>query len=534
MKALFTTAVLMVLLTSGIATAQVGGDAGFDKIVAVEKLVRDCYADTISHDRLIEITIRSAFGYLDPHTVYKTRQEAEEEEKKYGAERTGIGAEAARLHDTLTILTVAAHTPAYKAGLRAGMQIDSINDIPVTNRILNDEQMMKIINAREDSIKLSLIRGKGRKVIVIPRYTIRNASVESYYMPNDSTAYIKIFKFNKYTGEDFEKILEELGPKHLRNVIIDLRDNPGGTLQVCAPICNQIVPANMVLFTTARAYEESMPEFSNKDGFLKNSRIYILINENSASASEVIASCIQDNDRGVIIGRRSFGKALTQQVSHLPDGSKVLISNGRIISPSGRCIQKDYVRGNFAEYHNELGQRKLRRENICRDSICTEGKPLHHTVMRHRIVYGHMGVVPDCFVPEDSTNVIPVHSIAEKNSLYDDMRFFALIFVDDHRARLRSAYGSFKSFCKSFYVSDGMVADFFQYRRNKAVSLRGTFESKTPSAVASHIHRQIKAYVAKAMFGDNEFRRLLNEDDSDFLAAMRLVSDPKAYWDLLK
>ncbi|MBQ1698283.1 MAG: hypothetical protein II075_10420 [Bacteroidales bacterium] len=532
MKTKITLALACLMIAANVSMAQNDRNASIEKIIAIEKLINDIYADTIDHDKLIEITIRSVFGYLDPHTVYKTRQEAEEEARKYGAERTGIGAAAARIHDTLTILTVEAHTPAYKAGLRVGMQIDSINNEPVSNRILSDEQMMKIINSREDSIRLSLIKGKGRKTIVIPRYSIRNASIESYYSPNDSTTYIKIFKFTKYTGEDFEKIISEVGRKKLRNVIIDLRDNPGGSFQVCAPICNQIVPANMLLYTTSSAHEEPKPEFSNKNGLLKDSRIYILINENSASASEVIASCIQDNDRGVIIGRRSFGKALTQQVSLLPDGSKILMSNGRIYSPSGRCIQKDYVRGNFSEYHNELNLRKIRHENVCRDSIITAGKPKHQTVMKHRTVYGNMGIIPDCFVPEDSTNIVP--ETAEKNSLYDDMKFFALIFVDDHRQRLRAVYGNFKNFRKTFFVSDEMVADFFKYRRNKAYSLRNTMESKGLIVSESLIHRHIKAYVARAMYSDNEFRELINDDDSDFQAAMRLVANPKAYWDYLK
>ncbi|MBR4325904.1 MAG: PDZ domain-containing protein [Bacteroidales bacterium] len=532
MKTTLTLAVALMLMAATASTAQTGQNEFIDKIIAVGRLIHENYADTIDRNRLVEITIRSVFGYLDPHTQYKTPQEAAEDEKNFGADRTGIGAAATRLHDTLTIVSVEAHTPAYKAGLRAGMQIDSINGEPVTNRVLSDEQMVKIINSREDSISLSLIRGKGRKKIVIPRYSIRNASIESYYSPNDSTTYIKIFKFTKYTGEDFEKVLKEFGRKELRNVIIDLRDNPGGVLQVCSPICNQIVPANMVLYTACTSHEEPKPEFSNKNGHLKNSRIYILINENSASASEVIASCIQDNDRGIIIGRRSFGKALTQQVSILPDGSKVLISNGRIYSPSGRCIQKDYIRGNFNEYNNELNLRKQRRENVCRDSICTAGKPQKRTVMKHRTVHGNMGVIPDCFVPEDSTNVIPV--TADKHSLYDDMKFFAIIFVDDHRQRLRATYGSFKNFCKTFFVSDRMVADFYNYRKNKSYSLRNTLEAQMTSTQETIIHKHIKAFVAKAMYGDNEFRELINETDSDFQAAMRLIADPNAYWNYLK
>ncbi|MCR5455553.1 MAG: hypothetical protein K6F33_11255 [Bacteroidales bacterium] len=533
MKTIIIAIVVLSLWTTNLATAQSKHNQFLDKLIEIEHLIVDHYADTLDRNKLMEITIRSVFGYLDPHTVYKTPQEAEEEEMKYGAERTGIGAQAATMHDTLTIISVEPHTSGYKAGLRAGMQIDSINGQPVTNRILSSEQLIRIINARQDSITLTMIKGKGRKKIVIPRYRIKNTSIESCYSPNDSTTYIKIFKFTKYTGEDFENTIKKIGHKKLRNVIIDLRDNPGGYLQVCEPICNQIIPANMLLYTTIKSHEEAQSVFANKHGLLKHSRIYVLINENSASASEVIASCIQDNDRGVIIGRRSFGKALTQLVTLMPDGSKVLISNGRIFSPSGRCIQKDYVRGNFADYYNELNQRRIRNEHICRDSIITSGKPQCYTVMKHRLVHGRMGVVPDCFVPEDSTNIIA--TMIEDNDFNDDLRGFTMIFVDAHRARLHATYGSFKNFCKTFYVSDNMISEFALYRHNKSLGLRNITENNTPSAhETQHLRIQIKAYIAKSMYGNTEFRELINNDDSDFQAAMHLIEEPEAYWNYLK
>lgn len=534
MKTKTALAIVIILCAAHTAPAQSDTNSFINKIIQIERLISEHYADTVDRNKLMEITIRAVFGHLDPHTVYKTPQEAKDEQTKYGAEHIGIGAKAARLNDTLVIIEVDESAAAYKAGLRKHMRIDSVNGQPVTNRILTSEQLLKIINMRDDSINMSIIRGKGRKKITIPRSSIRNSSIESSYTPNDSTTYIKITNFNKYTSEDFDKILRQTEHKKLRNVIIDLRDNPGGHLQACQKICNHIIPANMLLYTTINSHGESAPIFADELGMLKKSRIYILINENSASASEVIASCIQDNDRGIIIGRRSFGKALTQIVTIMPDGSKILVSNGRIYSPSGRCIQKDYTRGNFAEYHNELSQRKKRRENIYRDSINTDGKPTHKTIIKHRTVHGHAGVIPDYFVPEDSTNVTTTQS-SDGHNIYNDMWGFALLFVDAQHQRLETKYRNYKTYRQSFHVSDSMLDDFIQYRQDQTHSLRKTTEAKTPSTSgARHLRIQLKAFIAKALYGPKEFRTLINEDDSDFQAAIHLITNPQEYWNYLQ
>lgn len=530
--------VAMIICAATAVKAQNDNRKGsLDKIFEIERLINESYYDTFDRDKLVEITIHSVFGYLDPHTVYKTAKEAAEDERKYGSEKNAIGGMVALLNDTLTILSVTPRSPAYKAGLRPGMQIDSINDQPVTNRVLKPNQIAEFINLRDDTIKISLIRGKGkqRKVLLIAKDKLTDPGIDSYYAPNDSTAYIRIAKFTKYTGEEFDNILEEFGPKKLRNLILDLRDNPGGVLQACAPICNHIVPANSLLYTATDTHNGQKPEFSDKNGLLKNSRIYILINENSASASEIIASCIQDNDRGIIIGRRSFGKALTQQVTIFSDGSKALISNGKVFSPSGRCIQKDYQRGRFDKYRNELKERITRRENVLRDSINTAGKPTYKTVIKHRTVYGNMGVIPDCFVPEDYTNAIPLVETEYADSIYMLLKFFGNVFVNEHRQRLKNTYGSFKNFNKSFFVSDEMVKEFYIVRRDeKHYPAHNIIETKTPNNKDRHIKKLIKAYIAKAFFGYNEFRQLINEDDSDFQAALLLVADPQAYWNYLK
>ena len=499
-----------------------------NKFNEVVKVVTETYPDTINKERLIDNTIKMLLRQLDPHTTYKTPAEAEEELRQQSSERVGIGAACRYFSDTLTVISVTPKSPAHKAGLRVGMQIDSINNQPVTHRILSDEEVLKIISSRSDSLIISIIRGKGTKRYIIPKNKIPRSTIDAVYSPNDSTTYIKISAFTKFTGDEFDKAISSVGRKKLRNVIMDLRDNPGGTLQPCVQICNHIIPENCTIFTTYDANDDSKAEFADKAGLLKNSRIYILVNENSASASEVVASSVQDNDRGVVIGRRSYGKALTQQIIWLEDGSKLSITNGRVYSPSGRCIQKPYIRGNFDCYYNETTTRKCRLEHLVRDSISTAGKPMFKTVMKHRTVYGEMGVIPDIFVPEDSTN-IPKQ--AHDSIFAFNVENFAYEYVNIHRERLSAKYGSFNRFYNNFKVSDLMVEAFRRSLKDKTYKLQNVMEEfNTPTNKDYRLKIEIKACIALVLYGNNEYRQILNDYDSDYKAAISLIAEPQSYW----
>ena len=520
-------AAAMLLAVSG-SKAQSNTTNSLDKFDEVVRIVKETYPDTINQDRLIDNTIKMMLKQLDPHTSYKTPAEAEEEQRLQSPEKIGIGAECRYFSDTLTVTSVKPKSPARKAGIRVGMQIDSINGQPVTHRVLTGKEIVSIIESRSDSLIISVIRRKGTKKYIIPKSKLPRTTIDAQYSPNDSTTYIKIGAFNKYTGDEFDKALASVSHKKLRNVIIDLRDNPGGTLQPCVQICNHIIPENGTIFTTYAANDESKAEFADHTGLLKNSRIYVIINENSASASEVVASSVQDNDRGVVIGRRSYGKALTQQIIWLPDGSKLSISNGRIVSPSGRCIQKPYVRGNFDSYYNETITRKCHKEHLFRDSISTAGKPMFKTVMKHRTVYGEMGVIPDIFVPEDSTNV-PKHVL---DSIYAfNVENYAYDYVNTHRDRLLTTYGGFNKFYKTFKVSDLMVDAFHRYVQDENYNLNNVKEELNQETNKDYrLKIEIKACIALVLYGNNEYRQILNDYDNDYQAALKLIADPQSYW----
>ncbi len=498
-----------------------------DKIIEIAKLINTVYPDTMPQAKIFDYTLHAMLLMLDPHSVYKNPEEAAEDNKQNNCDKVGIGAYYATYNDTLTVIDVKPRTPAAKAGLKNGTKVESINDEKVANRILSDDDILDIIALREDSIKLNIYRPHGGiKTVTIPRIQLQQNTISACYAPNDSTTYLKITTFNRYTGSQFKKAIGNMSRKELKNVIIDLRDNRGGTLTSAKEILNQITPANMMLYKMVNKHHEIPPEFANKDGKLKQSRIYILINEASGSASEVVASSVQDNDRGIIIGRRSYGKGMSQQVITLKDGSKVNITNGWIQAPSGRHIQKPFTRGKYTEYFDEISQRRARLEHLYADSISTTGKPMHKTVIRNRIVYGQMGVVPDLFVAEDSTNK-PQNM---RDTIYIDIiHDFAYKYVDAHRARLNSTYGSFKKFETNFHVSDAIEMAI----RRPTSPLENIMEAPMPQPSNKYVKTFIKASIAEALFGENEFRQILNEADSDFKAAIRLVTNPQSYWNYL-
>lgn len=502
-----------------------------DKLVQACRMISEMYPDAIDQDRIVDFAIKALFGQLDPHTIYKAQDEPDQSSSYKSTIPTGTGAELRYFDDTLTVVSVKPHSPAYKAGLRQGTQIDSINNEPVTHRIITDDELKAIIESNADSMTVVMLKGKNLKKIYIPISSTTDPSIDALYYPNDSTTYIKISKFTKATGDEFNAALDESGRKKIRNVIIDLRDNSGGSLLACKKICSQIIPALKFMFSTANAHDGVKSEFAEAEGRLQQSRIYIIINENSASASEILAACVQDYDRGVIIGRRSYGKGLTQKVTRMPDGSKITMSNGRIELPSKRTIQKPYTKGNFDEYYKEIETRRLRNEHLCADSIPTQGHQAYKTMNNHRTVYGEMGVIPDLFVPEDSTNA-PRRML--DSTAHRRIEDFAYEYVNANRYKLDIEYKNFNAFDKSFVVTDRLSEFASGFIRNVS-QIPDDIGAQTPAYnKSSRRNLVVKSYIAKAMFDNNKYWQLLNCYDSDYNAALRLVADPQAYWKLLK
>lgn len=484
-----------------------------DKLEDACNIIASMYPDNIDLDKLKEKVLKMLLEQLDPHSTYKSKDERDNAYMPRNTIESGTGAELRFFQDTLTVVSVEPKSTAEKAGLKPGMQIDSINNEAVTNRKLCNMAVKNIIDKRIDSVSLGVMRGKGSKKFVVPMSIFTEKSILSHYSPNDSTTYIKIIRFVKTTAEEFDMVLEESGRKKIRNIILDLRDNVGGSLQACKKICDQILPQNQCIFNISYSQNDSESFFAAKEGRLKQSRIIVILNEYSASASEILAASIQDHDRGVIIGRRSFGKGLTQKMKTYEDGSRLTVSNGRITMPSHRCIQKPYTPNHFDEYYKEIETRRLHKEHIFADSIRKNPSKAFKTIDKQRTVYGEMGVVPDLFVPEDSSNISfrRLDSVICKN-----IDNFAYEYVNANRATLTYTYKNFDVFLNTFDPASIDAEEIAEYQKSSRHRL------------------SLKAGIAKAMFGFNKFWQLLNHYDADYNTALRLIANPQSYWKLLE
>jgi carboxyl-terminal processing protease len=530
---LFIKMLIILLMTSAHAQQEASTQDEITKISEVINLISTNYTDTVNKSKLIDGTIRLLLEQLDPHSVYRTPKEAKDDAATLYADHKGIGVTFRYFDDTLTVVAVAPQSPAQKAGIRPGMKVNQINKVTVTNRILTAADIKNIINKNlnDDTINLSYFKKKSIKNIIIIKDTIRDNSIESHYAPNDSTIYIRIKRFTKNTYSDFDNVISIYNRKNRRNIIIDLRDNPGGALSSSIQICNQFIADNMLILSTRGLHQQNTNYFANSDGKLKTSRVCIIINENSASASEVVASSIQDSDRGIVIGRRSYGKGLTQQIIPLCDGSNIRLSNSRLYSPSGRCIQKQYIRGNSQDYFGELANRKKRLENICPDSIITDGLPTYQTVIKHRTVYGEMGVVPDLFVAEDTTS-LPDFWESWKNC--GTLENFVYEYMNTYRDTISSNYGTFKKFIQNFTVNDNIMDSLLLYAVTDTTDCLRTTSTSYKAAMMSPAGKLMKTYIkaliARSQYGLSEFRQVLNADDNDVKTAINLVNNPTEYW----
>lgn len=528
--------ILLVWAFCGNATAQNPiVDSMYCKIREVLSAIADTYVDTVNQEKLVNSAIKIAMERLDPHSTYRTAKEVMEENRKLNPQVKTLGMDFRLFDDTLTVVRVNPESHAFRVGFRPGAQIQSINGQLVSERLLKISKINQIINdCTDDSISIKCYRNKSSKSSVLPVYVEKNSSIESHYAPNDTSIYVKVSMFTKQTAHEFHRIIESYSKKKRRNIILDLRDNQGGVLQSSVDICEEFLTENMLMLSSRGVNQKDTNYFATDKGLLTKSRICVLMNENSASASEVIAGCLQDWDRGVVIGRRSYGKGVTQQIIPLSDGSQLRITNSRLYTPSGRCVQKNFMRGKGDAYFNEIAERKNTGENTDRSKINTRYAPKYQTILKLRTVYGNMGVIPDVFVPEDTT-LLPeywkswISAGTIDNFVYDQ--------INSYRQRISSLYSSYKIFMDTFIVSDQMMSDLHAYSagdtsKNMKVS-RDVFLKGYQGNAAKKMRNYMKSRYAYALFSVNESRQVINSQDSDYLTALRLINNPDDYYEAL-
>lgn len=478
------------------------------------------YVDTVKQDELTEHAIRGMLKKLDPHTVYMTQQEMKDANEPLQGNFEGVGIMFNIIEDTITVVSATSGGPSEKAGIHAGDKIIKIDTTVAVGKVLSDNKVVKLLRGPKGSkVKVLIVRHGEKQPIEfeIVRDKIPIFSVDASYMLDSESGYIKINRFAATTMKEFRDALGDLKGKGLKNLVLDLQGNSGGYLQTAIDLCDEFLGKDKLIVYTQGIHSPRQESKSKPEGIFENGKLIVLIDEGSASASEITAGAVQDHDRALIVGRRSFGKGLVQNTYLLPDGSAMRITTARYYTPSGRCIQRTYKDGVDA-YYKDLKERSKHGELFSKDSIHVENDSLKFFTDAKRVVFGGGGVMPDFFVPLDTSYNTPyLLSLYSKGTI----RAFANSYVDKNRDDLKMRYPSFDEFKRNFVVDDKLMDELV------ASATKAGIEKKEADLKISAptIKLQVKALVANQIFKINEYYQIINDFNGALNKALELLKD---------
>jgi carboxyl-terminal processing protease len=480
------------------------GNRNYDKIEDILNYISLKYVDTINRTQLVDKSIDKILSSLDPHSVYIPAKDVSEMNEGLEGNFEGIGIEFYIVQDTITVVTAIPGGPSELIGIKAGDRIIKINDSIVAGVKIKDTSVKTRLRGPKDTkVKVTVLRSGVNHLLdfQIARDRIPLYSVDAAYMATPEIGYIRITEFSANTHEEFVQKLHYLEDKGMKKLIIDLRDNPGGYLQAATSIADELISGEkLLLYTKGKAYDRQ-DYLAGKPGLFEKGDLCVLINQGSASASEILSGAIQDWDRGTIIGRTSFGKGLVQEQYELKDGSALRLTIARYYTPSGRCIQRPYDKGTDA-YYNEIYDRYSRGEFVHEDSIASLDTTVYRT-SKGRRVYGGGGIRPDIFVPMDTT--------AESEYFYA-VRSFIPEFVYKYSSQHADVLSRFKTeeeFKKDYEVSDGMMNDFYTYAFAAGLKKNEARQAK----IGSKVKLNLKAFLAKQIWRMDGFYYIINSSD---------------------
>lgn len=473
------------------------------------------YLDTTNFDILTDKALEAMMKELDPHSSYITAKDMKAMNEPLQGNFDGIGVEFALINDTISISATIPGGPSEKVGIRAGDKIVKVDGEVVAGTSLTIERVHKPLRGPKGTkVNVSVTRRgtEGMLDFLITRDKIPLNSIDSYYALDDNIFYFRITRFAATTFREFIVALSEL-KSYPRGVILDLRGNPGGYLSAAIQMAGLFLNKDELIVYTEGEKVGRSDEHATVDGLLKNIPVSVLIDENSASASEIVAGAIQDWDRGVLIGRRSFGKGLVQQQIMLQDGSALRLTVSRYHTPSGRVIQSPYEQGKKDEYYKKLFERYNRGETFSKDSIQLPDSLKFKTLRQGRTVYGGGGIMPDIFIPQDTSYYTPFYGeVLRKGLLTDYMNEFS----DRHRDEILAQYGTFENFDKDYIVPDSEIAAFLEYCASK-----GTKPAEGDMEISGgEIRKYFKGLIIRSVFNFNNFIEFINREDREVLRAV--------------
>nr|WP_321410014.1 S41 family peptidase [uncultured Carboxylicivirga sp.] len=502
-------------------------DKNLQKLQLTYQLINSLYVDTVNDTRLTEEAIAGMLKSLDPHSVYITADEVAAMNEPLDGSFDGIGIQFNILHDTLMVVTPLIGGPSEKVGIAAGDRIVSIDGDNVAGIGIKNSDVYKYLRGKKGTkVKLAINR-KGQYLdFTVVRDKIPIHSVEASYMADPKTAYVKITRFALTTHQEFVDALDKLEENNYENLIIDLRGNGGGYLKAAIDIADELIGSDNLIVYTQGLNSERREHTARKKGRFEKGKLVLLMDEGSASASEIVAGAVQDWDRGIVVGRRSFGKGLVQRPFDFPDGSMIRLTIAKYYTPSGRCIQKDYSEGEDA-YRYEIGNRYLHGEMENVDSIHFDESMKYHTKVSGRTVYGGGGIMPDVFVPMDTTMYSDYYRDLVASGIVNRM---ILTYVDNNRELLKGTYTSYKAFNEEFEISEELINQLISEGEKEGIE-RNDDELKVSNLL---MRTQLKALIARDLFSTSEYFETINTLSEDYNKAIELVSTKKDYAQLLK
>lgn len=498
------------------------------KLRYAEAIIENYYVDKVDADSMVSEAIIAMLKTLDPHSAYSSPEETKELNQPLEGKFSGIGVQFSIVRDTVCVVQTTAGGPSEKVGIRPGDRIIYVNDTIFTKPKMQNSDVLKTLRGPKGSVANLKIKRAGTPELIdfrVVRDDIPIYSVDAAYMADPTTGYVRISRFAEDTPNEVKQAIERLRKKGMKNLIIDLESNGGGYLGAAHGVASLFLDkGDLVVFTQGLRQK---PAYLWVDEAYKSGvdRVVVMVDQYSASASEILSGALQDNDRGLIVGRRTFGKGLVQRPFPFPDGSMIRLTTSRYHTPSGRCIQKNYAKGHSEEYQLDLLNRYNSGELWSADSIHFDENQKYETLRNKRTVYGGGGIMPDLFVPVDTTHYTTYYRDLNAKGVINQ---FVVSYIDNHRAELLKKYKNEDVFAAKFDVTpliDQLV------EAGKAEGVEPDAEKLATSRPL--IEGVIKGLLERDLYPDGQYMRHVNGLDPVFNAALRLINDPEQYDALL-
>ena len=521
-KALFS-AVFLLSLLSAHAQFRInhGDDSPMRKLQYAEIAITNLYVDSVDEKKLVEDAIRGMLSKLDPHSSYSTPKEVKELNEPLSGNFEGIGVQFNMIDDTLLVIQPVTNGPSERIGIIAGDRIVSVNDSAIAGVKMPKEEIMKRLRGPKGSkVHLGVVRQgiKDRLDFTVVRDKIPVKSVDATYMIRPGIGYIRIGNFGATTYDEFMQSLNILLKQGMKDLILDLQENGGGYLKAAVDIANEFLNrGDLIVYTEGLKVPRTEYNADGGGDFL-DGKVVVLVDGYTASAAEIVTGAIQDQDRGIVVGRRTFGKGLVQRPIDLPDGSMIRLTIAHYYTPSGRCIQKPYTKGDNKDYAMDMLHRLRSGELTNADSVHFADSLKYETLREHRTVYGGGGIMPDEYVPLDTTRYTRFHRELAAKSIVVQHN---LRYVDNHRKELKERWTSFDDFKQNFEVPESLVDVIIAEGEKQNIKPKdeAEFEKTIP-----FLRVQLKALIARDIWDMSEYFSIFNESSEIVKKALEVIS----------